>query len=231
MSADALMVSIEREQQPFVPSEAAAAQRTVQWLYERVGYCTASKFGDVLSSRKDKKEAAPRRNYRVKLAVERLLNEPQGSYVSDAMQWGIDREDEARMAYEARTGALIEVPGFIHHKSIEWCGGSPDGLIEADGGIEIKCPYEPAVHVETLMARACEEHLPQIQGLMWITGRKWWDFVSFDPRMPKGVEIYVQRVARDEKYIAALELAVIDFLAEVDAQHKAFMEMVEKAAA
>jgi hypothetical protein len=159
--------------------------------------------------------------------VERLLNEPQAGYMNEAMQWGAEKEAEARMAYEARTGALVEETGFIHHSTLEWCGGSPDGLIDADGGLEIKCPYETAVHVETMMTKSCAEHLPQIQGLMWITGRKWWDFVSYDPRMPKGVELYVQRVDRDEKFIAVLAQEVEAFLGEVREQHMAFLEMIE----
>lgn len=206
-----------------------AEQRTAQWLYERVGHCTASMFGDVIAKRKDKKEAAPRRNYRVRLAVERLLNEPQGGYVNAAMEWGAEKEAEARMAYEAETGAIVEETGFINHPAIEWCGGSPDGLIGSDGLIEIKCPFESAVHVVTLMDKTCEDHLPQMQGLMWITGRKWCDFVSYDPRMPSGIDSYIQRVQRDDKYIAMLEAEVTAFLAEVDEQHKAFMEMVKAA--
>ena len=203
-------------------------QRSAAWLYERVGFCTASKFAAVMDITKKGTEAAKRRNYRVQLAVERLTNEPTQNYVSVAMQHGVDTEPLARMAYEARTGAVVEETGFIHHPTMQWVGGSPDGLVGADGGMEIKCPFESAVHVATLMDRHCEEHLAQVQGLLWITGRKWWDFVSFDPRMPKGLQLYVQRVARDEAYITDLADGVTRFLAEVEAQHAALMRLAEE---
>lgn len=191
-------------------------QRSVEWLYERTGHCTASRFCDVLDKCKDGKESAARRNYRIETVVSRLTERPQDHYVSYEMQWGIDHEAEARMAYEAHTGAMVDQVGFLHHPGLVWVGGSPDGLLGADGGIEIKCPTTPT-HVTTLMTKQCE-HLPQIQGLMWITGRLWWDFVSYDPRMPHGLKLYVQRILRDEEYISMLAKEVEQFLDEVDQQ-------------
>lgn len=206
-----------------VESELSAEQRTAAWLYERVGHCTASRFKDA-TAKIGKGEAAARRNYRVQLAVERLINAPTANFVNSAMQWGIDQELQARMEYEAKTGAIVLESGFIHHATLQWCGGSPDGLIGKHGGVEFKCPFEPAVHVTTMMTGECE-HLPQIQGLMWITGRKWWDFVSYDPRMPAGLQLYVKRIERDDKYIAALESDITAFLKEVNDQHVALMAM------
>ena len=201
-----------------------AEQRTAQWLQERVGHCTASNFHSVLDRTKTGTEGAKRRNYRAKLTVERIINEPVSGFVNAAMEWGTAQESQARMAYEARTGAMIEEVGFIHHPTLKWVGGSPDGLIGKDGMIECKCPFEPAVHVSVLLTKECE-HLPQIQGLLWITGRQWCDYVSYDPRMPAGLEIYVQRITRDDKFIADLTTAVIAFLAEVAAQHEALLEI------
>lgn len=194
-------------------------QRSAAWLYERVGFCTASKFADAIEITKSGKESARRRNYRVRLAIERMTNEPTPNFVSAAMQHGTDTEPLARMAYEARTGAVVEEAGFIHHPKIEFCGGSPDGLIGAAGGLEIKCPFESAIHVETVMTKNCDDHMAQIQGLMWITGRAWWDFVSYDPRLPGGLKLHIQRVPRDEKYIAALVAGVMQFLSDVAADH------------
>ncbi len=212
----------------------AHPQRTAQWLYDRVGYCTASRFKDVLGVLKSGKEPAARRNYRVQLAVERLTNHPTSNYMNAAMEWGVTQEAQARMAYEARTGEIVEETGFIHHPSLEWCGGSPDGLVGAKGLCEFKCPYESAVHVMTLLDGAMpEEHAAQVQGLMWITGREWCDFVSYDPRPPRGLDLFVQRIARDDAYIASLETEVRKFLAEVaamlDAMH-AKLETVKEAA-
>lgn len=200
-------------------------QRTAAWLYQRVGHATCSRFKDIIA-KIGKGESAKRRNYRIQLAVERLTNEPTNNYVNTAMQHGTDQEPIARMEYEARTGAIVEELGFIHHPTIELCGGSADGAVESDGLIEIKCPYESAIHVETLLAGAMpEEHMAQVQGLMAVTGRKWCDFISFDPRMPKGLDMFVQRIPRDDAYIATLETEVVKFLAEVAA---ALAQMQEK---
>ncbi len=208
----------------FRADAAPGDQDSIEWLYERTGFCTASRFKDVLAVVQAKgKEAAARRNYRIETAVSRLTERPQDHFVSYEMQWGIEHEAEARMAYEAHAAVMVDQVGFIRHQMIEWCGGSPDGLIGEDGGIEIKCPTTPT-HVTTLMSKVCE-HLPQIQGLMWITGRSWWDFISWDPRMPPGLKLYVQRIERDDKYIAALAAEVERFLDEVAEQVTALHRM------
>jgi hypothetical protein len=94
-------------------------------------------------------------------------------------------------------------------------GGSCDGLVDDDGIIEIKAPTTQT-HIKTLLSQECE-HLPQIMGYLWITGRKWAHFVSYDDRLPAPLDLYVQRIARDDAYIAALEIEVKVFLGEVDA--------------
>lgn len=205
-----------------------AEQRTPQWLMERIGHCTASKFAAVMDYTKTGSEGAKRRNYRVQLILERLTGKPAGNWVSDAMQWGTDTEPAARMAYVARTGALVDEVGFIHHQKIERVGGSPDGCVAEDGLIEIKCPYEPGVHVTTFLQGMPPEHIPQIQGYLWIMRRQWCDFISFDPRMPDGLKLYMQRVPRDDKYIEALEIGVLKFLDEVAAQMETLKQIAAK---
>lgn len=192
-----------------------APQGSEAWALARAGHCTASRFADVLAKIKTG-EAASRRNYRLQLVTERLTCQPVEGYKNAAMEWGNEQEAAARDAYEARTGVLVDQAGFLTHPNVEWCGASPDGLIGSDGAIEIKCPFVSTVHVETLLAGgAPSEHTAQIQGLLWVTGRAWCDFVSFDPRMPEGLQLFVARVLRDEAYITALAAEVNRFLAEV----------------
>ena len=119
------------------------------------------------------------------------------------------------MEYEAATGAMVEQVGFIKHPTLQMVGCSPDGLIDEDGGYESKSPFNSVNHIWTLLEGMPEEHMAQCQGGMWITGRKWWDFQSFDPRLPQPFCRYAQRIERDDKYIAALESEVIAFTAEV----------------
>ena len=192
----------------------SAPQGTHDWLMERVGMVTASRFKDVLAVLKSGKPAAARTNYMTELVCERLTGKPVEHFVNAAMQWGTEHEPAARTAYCAKTGNSVAQVGFMRHATI-MAGASPDGIIDLDGGLEIKCPTS-ATHLETLMNGMSEDHLPQVQGAMWITGLAWWDFVSYDPRMPESLQLYVTRVARDEAYIAALEKAVVEFICEVD---------------
>lgn len=200
-------------------------QGSPEWFQARCGLATASRFGDILATIKSGGEAAGRRNYRAQLVCERLTGVPQETYTNAAMQWGVDTEPFAREAYEARTGYLVEQVAFIRHPEL-MCGCSPDGLIDQLGAVEFKCP-NTATHIDTLLKGMPAEHIPQIQGQMWLTGRRWVDFVSFDPRMPENLQMYVQRVNRDDEFIARLAVEVRRFLAEVD---QMILELQKKAA-
>lgn len=203
-------------------------QQSEQWFAQRLGKVTGSRFKDVLASIKNG-EAAARRNYRAQLVLERLTGAREETYTNTAMQWGNDNEPLARVAYEARTGLVVAEVDFINRESLQ-SGVSPDGLVGTDGGIEIKCPYQSAVHLDTLKNGMPPEHMAQVQGAMWVTGRQWWDFVSYDPRFPESLQLYVERISRDEIYIGNLEREVIKFLSEVDAEVEQLLKMAEQAA-
>lgn len=192
-----------------------STQGSAEWLYERVGYCTASRFDDVIAKKKDGKPTAQRKNYLMELVIERITGQPSDHWTSAAMLWGTQCEQQSRMEYEAATGVMLEQVGFVKHPTLHWVGASPDSLIDDDGGFESKSPFNTANQLYTILDGTPDEHMAQVQGGMWITGRKWWDFQSFDPRLPKTLRRYVQRIPRDEKYIAALEVEVIAFTAEV----------------
>lgn len=193
-------------------------QGTLEWRAARAGHATASRFADVMAKVK-LGEAKTRQDYRWELVTERLSGIPLEQYQSKAMRRGNELEPEARAAYEAETGVLVRKVGFLNHPEVQWCGASPDGLIDDDGGLEIKCPDNPVIHVQTIHGGMPDEHRPQVQGGMWVTGRKWWDFVSYDPRMPEDLQLYVQRVKRDDAYIEKLAAEVGVFLGEVERQH------------
>ncbi len=196
------------------------------WFQNRMGKATASRFKDIMATLKSGGISASRRNYAAQLVVERMTETVAESYKNTAMQWGTDNEDEARIRYEEKTSTLVEQVDFINHPTLK-AGASPDGLVDDLGGCEIKCPYQTAVHIETLRKGAPKEHMAQIQGSMWIAEREWWDFVSFDPRMPEGLDLYVKRIYRDEKYIENLNLEVSEFLLEVEATINELEGMVE----
>ena len=192
-----------------------AEQRSPEWFAARCGIATASNFAKVLSTIKSG-ESAERRNYRIKLALERITGTVEESYQNEAMRIGIEREPQARIAYEAGTGNMADEVGFCLHDELE-CGASPDGLIDEDGGLEIKCPT-PGKHFEYLRANGEPlEYTAQIQGCMWVTGRKWWDFVSYCPDFPDNASLIVRRVHRDDEYISNLANKVAAFMDEVRA--------------
>lgn len=159
---------------------------------------------------------ASRANYMADLIAERLTGVPAEGFTNAAMQWGTATEPQARENYEFYANAIVEQVGFVLHPRIGDTGASPDGLVGADGLIEIKCP-NTATHIDTLLgAEVPGKYVTQMQWQMACTGRLWCDFVSFDPRMPAEMQMWVRRVARDDAIIADLEREVVAFLTELD---------------
>ena len=191
--------------------ECIVEQRSPEWFAARLGIPTASMFEAVLAKTKSG-YAATRDNYMSDLICERLTGEREESYINKAMQDGIDREPEARSALEMLGVTVVEV-GFLRHPTID-TGCSPDGLIEEDGMVEIKCPLK-ATHKRTLLTGMPSKHIPQVQGQMWIAGRQWCDFVSYHPLFPDSMRLYVERIKRDNAYISTLESEIVKFLREM----------------
>lgn len=190
-------------------------QGSPEWLELRRGKATASRIADVIARTKTG-WGASRANYMAELIAERLTGVVVEGYTNAAMQWGKDQEPHARAAYEFLTNEAVEQAAFVAHPTIAMAGASPDGLVGADGLVELKCP-NTATHLDTLLGAAIEgKYITQMLWQMACTGRAWCDWVSFDPRLPDAMQLYVQRVHRDDKMIAELEQHVRDFLREVD---------------
>lgn len=201
-------------------------QGSPEWFAERVGKVTASRVADVVARTKSG-WGASRANYMAELIAERLTGAKSEGFVNAAMQHGIDTEPQARDAYSFYAGVDVEQVGFIAHPTIEMSGASPDGLVGNDGLVEIKCP-STATHIDTLLdGKVPERYVLQMQWQMACTGRKWCDFVSFDPRMPESMRLFIKRVERDEKLIQSLEKDVELFLREVETKVAALRSMYE----
>lgn len=191
-------------------------QGSADWFAIRCGKVTASRVADVIAKTKTGPSAL-RTNYAAQLIAERLTGTVAESYSNAAMAWGNEQEPEARLAYEFRTDADVEQIAFVAHPTIAMSGASPDGMIGADGLLEIKCP-NTGTHIETLRGQSIPgKYQTQMLWQMACTGRKWCDFVSFDPRMPEEMRLFVQRLDRDDTRIAELEAEVSAFLSEIDA--------------
>ena len=189
-------------------------QRTEEWFAARCGKVTASRVADIIAKTKTGYSAS-RENYLAQLVCERMTGKPAESYSNAAMQWGTDQEPFARAAYEAAKDVLVEEVGFVVHPTIEDAGASPDGLVGLFGLVEIKCP-NTATHIQTLLdQKVPEKYNVQMLWQMCTTGRQWCDFVSFDPRMAEGLQLFIKRVEYDPLYVAQLEKEVINFLMDV----------------
>jgi len=192
-------------------------QRSDEWFAHRLGRVTASRVADVMAQTKSGPSAA-RKNYMADLIAERLTGERRGSFSNAAMQWGAETEPQARAAYQFMHDAEIVEVGFIDHPEIDMAGCSPDGLVGEDGMIEIKCP-NTATHLDTLLTGNIDgKYFKQMQFQMSCAGRVWCDFVSFDPRLPAEMQLWVYRVALDAEVVAEIEDKVQAFLAELDAR-------------
>ena len=192
-----------------------APQGSAEWLAARAGCLTASAIADMLAKTKTG-ESASRANIRARLVAERLTGIPQDGFSNAAMQWGNEQEPFARAAYEIHSGNLVDQTGLVMHPSIPYAGASPDGLIDDCGLVEIKCP-NTATHIKYLLSGdAPKEYQPQMLWQMECTERKWCDFVSFDPRMPSHLQLFVVRFDRDEGRLNDVRAEAVKFLAEVD---------------
>lgn len=189
-------------------------QRSDEWFEARCGSLGASKIGVAIARKVrsgDRMQAAIDLMY--ELAAERITGVP--SRKTNPMFWGKEHEDEARRAYAFLTNETIVQVGLIIHPTIPDAHASPDSLVGDEGGLELKCPTS-SVHLRTLLeAEIPEDHLPQMLWGMACSGRQWWDFVSYDPRFPDGLQFFQKRVMRDEAAIATLEAEARLFLDDI----------------
>ena len=186
------------------------AQNSPQWYSARLGVPTASRFKDVLA----KGQGLTRKKYLYTLAGERLTGEMAESFTTEAMERGHQMEAEARERYAFQRDAEPQLVGFMRRKVGEhWIGASPDALLGDDGLLEVKTKA-PHLQLECLDGgRLPPEHVAQVQGQLWVSGRQWADFVSYWPKLP----LFVIRVERDDAYIATLSAEVMAFCEELEA--------------
>lgn len=199
-------------------------QGSDEWKALRLGKATASRMADICARTKTG-WGASRANYAAQLIAERLTGVVAESYTNAAMEWGTATEAEARSVYSMFHGVTVDLVDFVPHETIEMSGASPDGLVGTDGLVEIKCP-STATQIETLLKGAVpEKYILQMHWQMACTGRRWCDFVSYDPRMPENLRLFVKRIERDALLIMDLEDKVREFLAEVHAKTVTLQEM------
>lgn len=206
-----------------------APQGSPEWLASRAGVVTASMFVEARKKLKSgpKKglfsEAAE--SYAFRLAVERISGTPLDEGFSTwAMKRGQELEPAARAEIEVKLGVFIDAAGFVCTDDLKF-GASADGFIDLDGGVEIKCLVDPSRIRNVILNNDISEFMDQIQGGMWITGRKWWQFALYCPALePVGLHLWMKRVERDDNYINEMELDLLEFEKLVSQNEKALRE-------
>jgi putative phage-type endonuclease len=193
-------------------------QRTPDWIAARRGRCTGSRVKELFGT----KDA--RTKYLYQLVAERMTGVAAEFFVNEAMKHGTEQEPFAREEYEAQTGEIVGEVGFILHPTIEFFGASPDGLVSDDGLLEIKCPTTTKYISWIMENEIPKEHKPQMIAELVCTGRKWCDFVAYDPRVKIGPKIWIKRYTPSQEERKEVEDVVRKFLIEVD---KVFTAIVE----
>lgn len=197
-------------------------QGSEEWHKSRIGLVSGSRFKDIMTEPQSK---AAREAGDLSQTAESYLDELVAAILTGqspeikgaALDWGHEYESVARDEYEFLFDACVAESGIVVHDNCK-VGASPDGFVGDDGMIEIKCPFNSKNHIATVRSGEMpKEHIPQVQGNMWINGRRWCDFISFDPRLPiDHCQLFVVRVHRDDAYIAVLEKKVLAFVEKLD---------------
>ena len=190
------------------------------WKGIRLGIPSASKFKDINTEPKtaiDKKNGVlsqKAKTYMLELIAE-IVTGKQVEIFGKPLDWGKDNEKNAQIEYAFEKGVTVDEIGICLTDD-KMLGASPDGFIGDFGGLEIKCPYNSANHIATVVAGEMpKEHIAQCQGNMLVNGRKWWDFVSYDPRIDGKGRIFITRINRDDEYIEKLQIKLTAFITEM----------------
>ena len=209
-------------------------QGSAEWLASRAGVITASMFAacrQKLKSGPNKGSlSSEAQGYAFRLAVERISGTPLDEGFSTwAMKRGQELEPAARAEVEVALGVLVDEAGFVCTDDLKF-GASADGFIDHDGGLEIKCLVDPSRIRDVIMKDDISEFMDQIQGGMWITGRRYWDFCLYCPALERiGLQLWHRRVDRDDSYIDQMEMDLIAFERLVSENERALREYKEAA--
>lgn len=162
-----------------------AEKLMAEWLAARSGKLTCSRFGDLMSDSRSKSDTFSKTGYTyLREVVAERLGSFKFSASAPSLSWGHDNEGKAVDAYTESTGREVDYDSHRFVELTKYIGGSPDGLVDVDRTLEIKCPYNPGQHVETLISRQIpKQYYWQCVGHCLVTNRPGCDFVSFDPRM------------------------------------------------
>lgn len=185
-------------------------QGTPEWNAIRCGIPTSSNFDKIITA--EGKPSKQKEKYLYTVAGEKVSGIKEETYQSFAMQQGVIKEEEARNYYKMLYDVEVQKVGFCLADNGSY-GCSPDGLVGKDGGLEIKCP-EIHTHVGYMIkGELLKDYFQQAQGSLFVTGRKWWDIMSYFA----GLKPVIIRVLPDKTFYKALEVELEIFTKELNA--------------
>lgn len=191
-------------------------QHSSEWWAIRCGRVTASRVGDIMALTQKGKPTAARGNYLREKIAERITGKNRDRRKVASLDHRLELEPDARAAYTFYFEQEIQLVGFVEHPRIPNAGASPDGLIGADGGLEIKC-CDAEGHLDIITADSIDpDYFYQCHFNIACTERDWWAFTAFNPDMPEELKVYRKIIERDDALIATIETNVIQFLEEVE---------------
>lgn len=193
-------------------------QHSDEWIEARIGMMSASRIGGILPGARGN-YLASRETYMTELEAEILTGQQGDFFENAAMRWGTETEPMARAYYEMEYDCIVKEVGFIKHPTIPYLGASPDGLIDEDGGLEIKCPNTSTLLTLRHNGKINPNHVVQCMINMMCTERTWWDYFMFDPRLENNPSYY-RRIARDEVMINGLTKEIEKFWEELQERLK-----------
>lgn len=163
--------------------------------------------------------------YSFRVAIERISGEPlDEGFQTWAMRRGNELEEDCRILHESDIGMLVDLAGFVTTDDCVF-GCSADSLIGEDGGGEYKCFINPDKLRSIVINDDWSDVIDQVQGSLWLTGRKWWDMCLYCPALEKANKHFIRkRIARDEEYIYQLESDLVEFSRLVDSDYKKLLE-------
>lgn len=185
-------------------------QLSEEWFSARCGVPSASNFSNIITSKGEATKGETRKKYLYKLAGEIITGTKEDGYTNASMQHGIETEPEARNMYEFVKGYSVDQVGFCMLDT-KTAGASPDGMIGKEGLLEIKCP-QITTHIKYLLDNKLPTlYVQQVQGQLYVTDRKWCDFMSY----VEGMKPLIVRVERDEEFIKKLANELNNFSKEL----------------
>lgn len=182
-------------------------QGTEAWLAARKGCITGSRFKDCRDKLKGGQPSKACVAYAMDTARERVGGRAPAKFQNAAMRTGSEQEPLARLAYERRTGNLVEEVGFFTTEDGLY-GLSPDGLIDGDGVLEIKTMVSSDTLFSAVADGDVSAYMDQCLGYLWLLGRQWVDLVLWAPDLG---HMTIKRITRDEDAIEKLETDLMAF--------------------